>query len=47
MKRERPEPPRPGLIRRPPRSFGWLDARLLHDEWLGLLEALDPRIPGG
>jgi hypothetical protein len=37
MKRERPEPPHPGLIRRPPKSFGWLDARLLHDEWLGLL----------
>jgi hypothetical protein len=37
MKRERPQPPHPELIRRPPRSFGWLDARLLHDEWLGLL----------
>jgi len=31
---ERPAPPRPGLRRRPPRSFGWLDARLLHDKWL-------------
>ena len=37
MRRQRPEPPHPGLIRHPSRSFGWLDARLLHDEWLGLL----------
>ncbi len=37
MKRDRPLPPHPELIRRPPRSFGWLDARLLHEEWLGLL----------
>ena len=37
MKREPPVPPRPGLVRRPPSSFGWLDARLLRDEWLGLL----------
>jgi len=35
--RERPIPPHPGLERPPPRSFGWLDARLLHDEWLGKL----------
>ena len=37
MKRQPPKPPHPALIRRPPRSFGWLDARLLRDEWLGLL----------
>jgi len=37
MARERPAPPRPRLRRRPPRSFGWLDARILHDEWLGRL----------
>lgn len=37
MKRERPTPPRPGLQRTPPRSFGWLDARLLSEEWLGRL----------
>jgi len=37
MKREPPKPPHPALIRRPPRSFGWLDARILQDGWLGLL----------
>ena len=37
MKRDPPQPPHPGLIRRPPKSFGWLDARLLRDDWLGLL----------
>lgn len=37
MARERPAPPRPGLRRAPPRSFGWLDARILQDEWLGRL----------
>ena len=37
MANERPAPPRPGLRRAPPRSFGWLDARLLHEEWLGKL----------
>jgi len=37
--RERPIPPHPGLERRPPRSFGWLDARLLHEDWLGRLGA--------
>ncbi len=35
--RERPAPPHPSLVRRPPRSFGWLDARLLHEDWLGKL----------
>jgi len=35
--RERPVPPHPEIERRPPRSFGWLDARLLHDRWLGRL----------
>ncbi len=39
MTRERPAPPRPGLRRRPPPSFGWLDARLLHEQWLGRLGA--------
>lgn len=34
MGRERPAPPRPGLRRSPPRSFGWLDARILQDRWL-------------
>ena len=34
MTRERPTPPRPDVYRKPPRSFGWLDARLLHDGWL-------------
>lgn len=37
MKRQPPKPPHPKLIRRPPKSFGWLDARLLQDGWLGLL----------
>ncbi len=37
MKRDRPVPPHPELVRRPPRAFGWLDARLLREEWLGLL----------
>lgn len=34
MSSERPKPPRPGVRRSPPSSFGWLDARLLHDGWL-------------
>lgn len=37
MASERPVPPRPGLQRRPPRSFGWLDARLLQEDWLNRL----------
>ena len=37
MRGRRPEPPYPALVRRPPRSFGWLDARLLHERWLGRL----------
>lgn len=37
MMHERPRPPRPELLRQPPRSFGWLDARLLHEGWLGRL----------
>ena len=37
MNRTPPVPPCPGLVRSPPRSFGWLDARLLRDDWLGLL----------
>ena len=35
--RSQPIPPYPELKRRPTRSFGWLDAGLLHDEWLGRL----------
>lgn len=37
MTRQPPIPPHPELVRRPSRSFGWLDARLLRDEWLSLL----------
>jgi len=37
MRRPRPAPPRPSLVRRPTGSFGWLDARLLHDGWLARL----------
>lgn len=34
----RPEPPHPNLNRSPTGcAFGWLDARLLHDEWLARL----------
>ena len=29
----RPEPPYPELTRSPSGPFGWLDARLLHEEW--------------
>lgn len=32
--RRPPSPPQPERIRRPSSSFGWLDARLLHDRWL-------------
>jgi len=35
--RPRPQPPRPELVRRPTGAFGWLDARLLHEDWLGRL----------
>ena len=37
MKRERPLPPRPELLRRPPPQFGWLDDRLLREHWLSRL----------
>lgn len=37
MNRRPPIPPHPDLLRTPPRSYGWLDARLLRDEWLGRL----------
>lgn len=37
MTRGRPDPPFPERIRRPPRSFGWLDARLLREGWLARL----------
>jgi hypothetical protein len=36
-----PQPPHPGLLRRPIAGFGWLDDRLLHDRWLADLGA-DP-----
>ena len=35
--RPRPEPPRPALVRRPTRAFGWLNAALLHEGWLARL----------
>lgn len=35
--RPRPKPPRPDLVRRPAGAFGWLDARLLREDWLGRL----------
>lgn len=34
-----PTPPRPDLWRKPPESFGWLDARMLHEGWLSRLGA--------
>jgi hypothetical protein len=33
-RRPPPQPPRPDLERRPRGAFGWLDAALLHDDWL-------------
>lgn len=33
--RRRPSAPRPNQIRRPTEPFGWLEARLLHEGWLG------------
>lgn len=35
MARARPTPPFPDLVRRPTGAFGWLDARLAQDGWLG------------
>ncbi len=35
--RPRPRPPRPELARRPSGPFGWLDARLLQENWLSRL----------
>jgi hypothetical protein len=35
--RARPRPPRPELVRDPPRSFGWLDTELLRQHWLSRL----------
>ena len=37
MNRSPAIPPRPELIRSPTGRFGWLDDRLLHDEWLARL----------
>ena len=37
MKRSPPIPPRPELVRSPPARFGWLDDRLLSDQWLARL----------
>jgi hypothetical protein len=31
------KPPRPDLIRQPTGRFGWLEDRLLHDDWLARL----------
>ncbi|MBI4618464.1 MAG: hypothetical protein HY720_33005 [Planctomycetes bacterium] len=33
----RPEPPHPALTRSPTEPFGWLDARLLREDWLAQL----------
>ncbi len=35
----RPAPPQPGLLRRPPKSFGWIDARMLQQGWFSHLGA--------
>jgi hypothetical protein len=32
--RGRPDPPLPGVVRRPREAFGWLEARFLHDRIL-------------
>ncbi len=37
MAHPRPTPPRPDVARRVAGPFGWLDARLLQDEWLSRL----------
>ena len=37
MRDPKPRPPHPGLQRRPTGSFGWLDARLLHERRLAAL----------
>lgn len=34
MRKQRPVPPRPDLVRRPSAPFGWLEAHLLHERWL-------------
>lgn len=39
MRRGPPLPPRPELVRRAPRGFGWLDDRLLQEGWLSRLGA--------
>lgn len=37
MSKQRPQPPRPALVRRPGGAYGWLDARLLREGWLARL----------
>jgi hypothetical protein len=37
-------PPCPERVRRLPRAFGWMDARLLQKEWLSRLGAYFPHI---
>ena len=37
MKRSPVIPPRPGLVREPRGRFGWLDDRLLREDWLSRL----------
>ena len=32
-----PPPPRPDWVRTPPTSFGWIDARMVHEDWLARL----------
>jgi len=40
VRRSPPIPPRPELVRNPPPRFGWLDDRLLREEWLARLGAV-------
>lgn len=32
--KQKPKPPFPKLVRKPPRSFGWIDDRLRREDWL-------------
>ena len=36
--RRAPVPPRPDFVRRPQAPFGWLEAHLLHEQWLKRLQ---------